>query len=114
MNLELERKRFVDNLTLAGYLNKSAVIKAMSTVPRHLFVPEDQRKHAYNDNPLPIGKGQTISAPHMVAIMTENLDVEEGSKILEIGSGSGYQAAVLAEIAKGGFIYSVERIPELV
>ena len=114
MNFELERKRLIDNLVLTGYLNKPEVIKAMSTVPRHLFIPEDQKRHAYEDRPLPIGRGQTISAPHMVAIMTENLDVEKYNKILEIGSGSGYQAAVLAEIASEGFIHTVERIPELV
>lgn len=110
-----ERRRImVERLIRNGYLSKPEVIDAMLKVPRHLFVPESQRCCAYQDRPLPIGYGQTISAPHMVAMMTEHLDVKEHHKILEIGSGSGYQAAVLAEIVRDGKIYTVERIPELV
>ncbi len=97
----------------SGYLKTSIVINAMSKVRREEFVTEEQKDYAYHDCPLPIGHGQTISAPHMVAIMTEALDVREEQKILEIGAGSGYQAAVLAEIVKKGEIITVERIPEV-
>jgi len=86
----------------------------MLKVPRHLFVPPHLVKYAYDDSPLPIGHGQTISAPHMVAMMTELLELEEGQKILEIGTGSGYQAAILAEIVgEKGLVVSVEYVPEL-
>ncbi len=87
------------------------VIDAMSKVPRHLFVPEKVRDRAYDDCALPIGFGQTISQPYMVAVMTELLELKGTEKVLEIGTGSGYQAAVLGELA--GKVYSIERIPEL-
>ncbi|MCH2515897.1 MAG: protein-L-isoaspartate O-methyltransferase, partial [Dehalococcoidia bacterium] len=87
------------------------VLSAMLTVPREEFVPNDYRDQAYNDHPLPIGEGQTISQPFIVALMTGLLDVEPGDKILEIGTGSGYQAAILAEM--GAEVYSIEIIPEL-
>ena len=87
------------------------VLNAMLKVPRHLFVPPEIVDRAYDDCPLPIGKGQTISQPYIVALMTEALELDEDSKVLEIGTGSGYQAAILAEIAKE--VYTVERIPEL-
>jgi len=87
------------------------VIKAMLTVPRHEFVPPEYQEHAYADRPLPIGYGQTISQPYIVALMTTLLDLEEGDRVLEIGTGSGYQAAVLAEIVDE--VYTVEIIPEL-
>ena len=83
----------------------------MNTVPRHLFVPQDYLDQAYEDHPLPIGYGQTISQPYIVALMTEKLKVKRGDKVLEIGTGSGYQAAVLAHL--GVEMYSVEIIPEL-
>jgi len=83
------------------------VIEAFRKVPRHLFVPEEFRSHAYNDHPLPIGEGQTISQPYMVALMTDLLDLSEEDKVLEIGTGSGYQAAILAELGKE--VYTVER-----
>lgn len=93
---------------------KEPVLKAMSLVPRELFVPVHLRDRAYEDNPLPIGLGQTISAPHMVAIMCELLDIRPGMKILEVGGGSGYHAAVLAVLAgPEGHVYSVERMPDL-
>ncbi|MEW5923341.1 MAG: protein-L-isoaspartate(D-aspartate) O-methyltransferase [Candidatus Zixiibacteriota bacterium] len=87
------------------------VLQAMRTVPRHLFVPEDYRSQAYHDGPLPIGQGQTISQPYIVAIMTELLGIDSTSKVLEIGTGSGYQAAVLAEISDS--VYSIEIISKL-
>ena len=87
------------------------VLNAMLKVPRHLFVPPELVDRAYDDCPLPIGKGQTISQPYIVALMTEALELDEDSRVLEIGTGSGYQAAILAEIAKE--VYTVERIPEL-
>jgi SAM-dependent methyltransferase len=87
----------------------------MSRVPRELFVPEELRSEAYYDLPLPIGFGQTISAPHMVAIMCEILDLQEGMTVLEVGGGRGYHAAVMAYmVGPKGHVYSVERIPELV
>ncbi len=82
------------------------VLDSMRTVPRHLFVPDVYRDAAYNDSPLPIGQGQTISQPYIVALMTELLEVEEGSRVLEIGTGSGYQAAVLAQM--GVEVFSIE------
>ena len=87
------------------------VLQAMKKVPRHLFVAEEYQSLAYVDAPLPIGESQTISQPYMVALMTELLQVSPGMKILEIGTGSGYQAAVLAEI--GAKVFSIERISSL-
>jgi len=110
---EPERKRLIDRLISSGYLSKPEVIDSMMKVPRHCFVPESKQHSAYVDTPLTIGYGQTISAPHMVAIMTEHLDVKSHHKILEVGAGSGYQAAVLAEILDEGKLYTVERISEL-
>lgn len=91
------------------------VVDAMEQVPREIFVPEDLRHLAYEDRPLPIGSGQTISAPHMVAIMCEILDLRDGMKVLEVGGGWGYHAAVMAKlVGPMGHVYSVERIPQLV
>jgi protein-L-isoaspartate(D-aspartate) O-methyltransferase len=87
------------------------VLAAMEKVPRHLFVPEPQRSEAYEDHPLPIGHGQTISQPYIVAFMSEALRLEPTHKVLEIGTGSGYQAAVLSELA--GEVYTIEIIEEL-
>lgn len=87
------------------------VLEAMSRVPRHFFVPEGLAERAYDDSPLPIGEGQTISQPYMVAWMTELLAVEEGDRVLEIGTGSGYQAAILCELAAE--VVSIEQFPEL-
>jgi protein-L-isoaspartate(D-aspartate) O-methyltransferase len=87
------------------------VVEALRTVPRHEFVPRDQRKRAYDDRPLPIGYGQTISQPYIVAVMTELLEVKPGSRVLEIGTGSGYQAAVLAQM--GAKVFTMEIVPEL-
>jgi len=87
------------------------VLSAMAKVPRHLFVDKEQQKYAYDDGPLPIGFGQTISQPYIVAFMSELLELTRESKVLEIGTGSGYQTAVLAEIAKE--VYSLEIVPQL-
>ena len=87
------------------------VLDAMRKVPRHLFMDEALRNGAYDDCPIPIGEGQTISQPYMVALMTELLDLNTKSNVLEIGTGSGYQSAILAELAKQ--VYTIERIPTL-
>lgn len=101
----------VEEQIRARGINDPAVLRAMLTVPRHRFVPPELRDQAYADHPLPIGFGQTISQPYIVALMTQELDLEPGDKVLEIGTGSGYQAAVLAEITDQ--VYSVEIIPQL-
>ncbi len=111
-----ERRRVISYLESLGYIRSENVKNALLRVPREEFIPKPYRDLAYVDRPLPIGYGQTISAIHMVAIMTEALDPRPGDKVLEIGTGSGYQAAVLAEIVcRGGegHVYSIERIPEL-
>jgi len=87
------------------------VLEAMSTVPRHAFVPADYRALAYEDRPLPIGSGQTISQPYIVALMTELIEPQPGDRILEVGTGSGYQAAVAGEVVAE--VYSIELLPEL-
>lgn len=113
MNFDEQRKSLIDKLISRSYVSTPEVISAMSKVPREAFVPPELKSNAYVDNPLPIGSGQTISAPHMVAIMTEALDVRKDVKILEIGTGSGYQAAILAEMATDGFVYTMETVDEL-
>lgn len=91
------------------------VLEAMERVPRELFVPRSIRHTAYEDRPLPIGEGQTISAPHMVAMMCDVLEIAGGMKVLDVGTGSGYHAAVIADlVGPEGHVYSIERIPELV
>lgn len=87
--------------------------EAIRSVPRHEFVPESRRSRAYRDRPLPIGDGQTASAPHMVALMTDLLDLSPGDSVLEIGTGCGYHAAVTAEVVGPGHVYSVEYHDEL-
>ncbi len=107
------RVRLADRLRYELNL-KDNVYEAIKKVPRHLFVPVKYRDQAYIDTPLPIGFGQTVSAPHMVAIMCDILNLKEGEKVLEIGTGCGYHAAVVAEIiGKKGKVISIERIPEL-
>jgi len=96
---------------IARGVSSSAVLAAMRKVPRHLFVEEALKPQAYEDHPLPIGQGQTISQPYVVAWMTELLDIRPGMKVLEIGTGSGYQTSILAEM--NAVIYSVERVVEL-
>ena len=107
---KLREKMVAEQLVSRGISSK-AVLDAMRIVPRHLFVPEDIQNVAYSDSPLPIGLAQTISQPYIVAFMTEQINPEPGMKILEIGTGSGYQAAVLAQI--GCEIYSIELLDEL-
>ncbi|MDI6697912.1 MAG: protein-L-isoaspartate(D-aspartate) O-methyltransferase [Candidatus Saccharicenans sp.] len=106
-----ERKDMVDFQIRRRGVSDRKVLKAMLKVPRHLFVPEQMRELAYGDEPLPIGEGQTISQPYIVAYMTEALRLRGREKMLEIGTGSGYQTAILAEIARE--VYTVELIPEL-
>ena len=106
------RLAMVERAIIQFNLHNQDVIQAMRSVPRHEFVPIDLRHVAYDDFPLPIGYGQTISAPYMVAWMTELLDLKPGERVLEIGTGSGYQAAVLAELGYAE-VYSIEIIPEL-
>ncbi len=101
-----ERDEMVDRQIAARGVSDDRVLRAMRTVPRHRFVPERLARSAYADNPLPIGEGQTISQPYIVALMTQTLGVEEGDRVLEIGTGSAYQAAVLAELAAE--VYSIE------
>jgi protein-L-isoaspartate(D-aspartate) O-methyltransferase len=101
----------VEQQIAARGVKEERVLGAMAKVPRHEFVPPDEIDQAYDDHPLPIGFGQTISQPYIVALMTELLEVEPGEKVLEIGTGSGYQAAVLAELTDR--VYTVEIIPEL-
>jgi protein-L-isoaspartate(D-aspartate) O-methyltransferase len=110
-DLDAERKRMVaEQLEARGIVDRR-VLDAMARVPREGFVGESDRKRAYLDMPLRIGYGQTISQPYMVAIICQTAYVREGDRVLDIGTGSGYQAAVLAEL--GGDVHTVERIPEL-
>lgn len=101
------RAALVERLTRARDLDE-ATAAAMRAVPRHEFVPDSRQANAYADRPLPIGEGQTISAPHMVAIMTDLLDLERGEEVLEVGTGCGYHAAVTAEVVGPGNVHSVE------
>lgn len=102
----------VEYLTAYGYLRSEKVIGAMQSVDRAFFVSGDMREYAYEDTPLKIGSSQTISAPHMVAMMCEAAELEEAQKVLEIGAGSGYSACIISKITKAG-VFSVERIKEL-
>ncbi len=112
-NYKDERMAMVDKLKTWGYLKSKKVTDAMKNVPRHIFLPEDQKPYAYEDRPLPVGKNQTISAPHMVAIMAEALDLNGNEKVLEIGAGTGYHVSVVAEILKEGSVFSIEKIEAL-
>jgi len=108
---ERPRQRMVAEQIEARGIRHAGVLKAMRSVPRHLFVPESLRSMAYQDTPLPIGHGQTISQPYIVAFMTELLDPRPEHKVLEIGTGSGYQAAVLSPLVKQ--VFTIEIVPEL-
>ncbi len=105
------RASMVDYQLVARGIQSPKVLEAMGRVPRERFVPASVRDCAYDDGPLPIGAGQTISQPYIVALMTEALDLEGGEAVLDIGTGSGYAAAVLGCIA--GKVFSIERVPEL-
>src|SRR5512137_2732365 len=111
---EQERERLVTNLCNEEYIKTERVKHAFLTVPREAFIPNFLKKFAYVDTPLDIGQGQTISAPHMVAIMCESLDIKESQKILEVGTGSGYHAAIVAQlVGKTGHVYTIERFESL-
>jgi protein-L-isoaspartate(D-aspartate) O-methyltransferase len=107
----LERQKMVETQLAARSIRDERVLRAMENVPRHEFVDPRYRDQAYEDHPLPINAGQTVSQPFIVALMLEILHLEAGSKVLEIGTGSGYQTAILAEICE--HVYSVERHPQL-
>jgi len=109
---KIARERMVNSQLVSRGISDQRVLAAMSKVPRHLFVDEALMDQAYQDHPLPIGYGQTISQPYIVALMTQALELKGNEKVLEIGTGSGYQTAILAEIADK--VYSVERIPALI
>ena len=106
-----ERTRMVEEHIRARGIRNPAVLEAMDRVPRHRFVRPGDQDLAYADQPLPIGSGQTISQPYIVAYMTEAADISRDEKVLEIGTGSGYQAAILAEVARE--VYTIEIVPEL-
>lgn len=101
------RERMIKEQLLARSIHDDRVLRAMGKIPREAFVPEALRDRAYDDNPLPIGEGQTISQPYIVALMTQLLNLKGDEKILEIGTGSGYQTAILAEL--GQKVFSIER-----
>jgi protein-L-isoaspartate(D-aspartate) O-methyltransferase len=109
--LEWQKKNLISHLKSGCYLQTKKVEQAFLKIPREGFLPKDMESHAYSDQPLPIGSGQTISAPHMVAIMTELLEPRSTDTILEIGAGSGYQAAILSQLVRK--VYTIEFYPEL-
>lgn len=110
MTLEENRKNLVEMLKKQGRISSEEIEKAFLEIPREKFIPTIFEKHAYTDTPLDIGQGQTISAPHMIAIMCEELDLKKGQKILEVGTGSGYHAAIVAKIIEPtGHVYTIER-----
>jgi protein-L-isoaspartate(D-aspartate) O-methyltransferase len=106
-----QRRRMVEQQLVARGISDRGVLEAMRQVPREAFVGEDQKPYAYDDSPLPIGAGQTISQPYIVALMAEALALDPADRLLEIGAGSGYAAAVLSRVAAE--VYTVERHPEL-
>jgi protein-L-isoaspartate(D-aspartate) O-methyltransferase len=111
MDTSRQRRQMVEGQIASRGVVDRRVLDAMGRVPRERFVPQHLRPHAYDDAPLPIGGGQTISQPFIVALMAQALALEGGERVLEIGTGSGYAAAVLAEIA--ATVYTIERLPEL-
>jgi len=110
-NFDAKRQRMVEEQIKVRGIKNTRVLAAMAKVPRHEFVPDKMKPHSYNDEPLSIGEGQTISQPYIVAYMTEVLQLEDDKKVLEIGTGSGYQTAVLAELVRD--VYTVEIIESL-
>ncbi len=120
-NIEETKERLLDHYKRRGYVSDEKVFEAFMQVPREYFIPENQKKSsAYFDHPLPLmNTGQTISAPHMTVMILDYLELEPGQKILEIGAGSGYQAALIAAIVGSdkdnqGHVYSIEIVPELI
>ena len=112
MDFDAKRREMVEEQLKARGITDTKVLKAMNEVPRHEFVPPETREIAYGDYALPTLSGQAISQPYIVALMTQELELKPNDSVLEIGAGSGYQAAVLSRIAKK--VYTVERLPELV
>jgi len=110
-DLKLARERMVKNQLMARGIKDERVLQAMGKVPRHLFIQEALAGEAYNDHPVPIGEKQTISQPYIVALMTEALELKGSENTLEIGTGSGYQTAILAELSSR--VYTIERIKSL-
>lgn len=110
MDFEAARARLVEHLS--SEINDKRVLAAITRIPRERFVPPEERHLAYEDIPLPIGLDQTISQPYIIALMTEALELTGNEKVLEVGTGSGYQAAILAELAR--WVITVERLPTLV
>ena len=106
-----QRKKMVDSQIRSRGVRDERVLRAMEKIPRHLFIDEGLIDQAYNDNPLPIGEKQTISQPYIVALMTEALELKGRDKVLELGTGSGYEAAILAELADR--VFTIERIASL-
>jgi protein-L-isoaspartate(D-aspartate) O-methyltransferase len=111
VNFKKARERMVETQIAARGVHDERVLEAMRKVPRHLFLDEALRDQAYSDHPLPIAEKQTISQPYIVALMTESLELNGTEKVLEIGTGSGYQSAILAELADR--VFSIERYPDL-
>jgi protein-L-isoaspartate(D-aspartate) O-methyltransferase len=111
MDFNAFRKQMVKEQLIARDITDESVLRAFLKVPRHKFIPQIERKDAYGDFPLPIGCGQTISQPYIVALMTQCLNLKGDERVLEIGTGSGYQTAILAELSKK--VYTVERLEEL-
>ena len=110
-NFERERKRMVKKQIERRGLRDARLLAALESVPRHLFVPDEYRPSAYDDCPLPIGYGQTISQPYIVALMTDLLELKGNERVLEVGAGSGYQAAILGVMAAE--VHTIEYVPEL-
>ncbi len=110
-DFQKERMAMVEEQLRRRGISDPRTLEAMAKVPRHLFVPVNYQPAAYDDRPLPIGEGQTISQPYMVAVMTQSLDLKGEERVLEIGTGSGYQTAILAELSQR--VYTIERIPLL-
>ncbi len=111
MDFDKLRDQMVYDQIYRRGIDDQAVIDAFTVVPRHLFVPVDQQRSSYDDYPLPIGHGQTISQPYIVALTVKSLELKPGMKVLEVGTGSGYQAAIMA--AMGATVYGVEIVPDL-
>jgi protein-L-isoaspartate(D-aspartate) O-methyltransferase len=105
------REKMIEEQLVARQIRDARVLEAMRKVPRHLFVPDEIKAHAYEDRPLPIGQDQTISQPYMVALMVQALELTGSEKVLEIGTGSGYETAILAELCSE--VFSIERLAEL-